>query len=379
MKVLSGIYFLTVLIALCSCQQQESIEIEYIKAGKIYTEEIIKSKYLNASAKVETDFIEQISFERADSVYLKDNNPDKVRFNSEAVALDFTQPIKQYSPEYYTLATAYYVDKAIAYYNKVFRDKINFNTQEDYRKIKVLFADQTLFTHPNLFMLNENQPFSPSIFYHEMGHVAFWTLEEDLGVKFGGLSTLHMGLLEYFTVSLFNCPVVGERVLPKSMLRYADHGYVYPQPDSMYLRRTMQLLKESYNDEIADTSSFMNMYYHISMRNAEDYLDRIVDNHRGGMLYTNTLWRIREQLGAEKTDRLVAETILSLNDYMEQRSMFYKPDSNELLKDKLMWYDFYYGLLMKNKALHGGKNQSIISGEFEKSKFPIQKVTIADK
>ncbi len=364
------------IVFFCSCKKQEAIEVDYVKGGQVYKQKIVLGKLLNDSNEINTDFIRKMSFEKVKSVYLKDNNPDKVRFRTDPLSLDFTKQIVKYSPEYYTLTTAYYVDEAIAYYNHVFDNKIDFKTQDDYRNIKVLLADYALFTHPNQYILKEKQAFSPSIFYHEVGHIAFWTLEEDLKIKFKGLSPMHVGLLEYFTVSLYDYPIVGETVFPEPLLRHADHYHVYPQPDSMKLRRTIELLKESYQEEIADTTTFMSMYYNLSMKQAEKYLDVIVGNHRGGMLYTSTLWRIREQLGKEKTDKLVAQTILALNGYLEQRPAFYSATEGEKLKDKLMWYDLYYGLIQKDKELYGGKNQSIVEKEFRASNFPVERIKL---
>ena len=146
----------------------------------------------------------------------------------------------------------------------------------------------------------------------------------------------------------------------------------------MNLRTTFNLLKESFSKEIYDTNTVVSQYYKLSLQEYDKILDKSVDNHRGGFLYTSTLWRIRQQLGQEKTDKLVAETILHLNEYMEKRSDFYIPDSDEKLKEKIMWYDLFYGLIQKDKELYGGKNKSIITTEFENSNFPIRKITVGN-
>lgn len=367
-----------VILAIGCTQKKKTVEIDYIKGGEIYSDTIYLDKLISENGQLQTAYIKQMSFETIDSAYFLDNNPDRLRFNSSPIKLDFTKPIQKYSPEYYTLATAYYVDKSVNYYIRVFNNKINFNMNEEYRNIKVLLGNFGLFTHPNQYILEENQQFSPSIFFHEIGHVAFWTLEDDLGIKFKGLSPLHMGLLEYFTVSQFNYPVVGELVLMK-LKRDATLIYSYPQPDSMKLRRSLELMKESFPlAAMSDTNSIVSKYYQLSMKSYEKNLDWIVDNHRGGLLYTSTLWRIREQLGQEKTDKLVAETILNLNTFMEKRTKFYTPDVGEELKDKIMWYDLLYGLIKKDEALFGGKDKSIIIKEFWKSNFPVDKIKVAN-
>ena len=88
------------------------------------------------------------------------------------------------------------------------------------------------------------------------------------------------------------------------------------------------------------------------------------------MVLTSTLWRIREQLGQEKTDKLVAQTILSLNIYLDKRSEFYQ-SSETPWKDKIGWYDVYYGLMQKDKELFEGKDIPIITKEFTRTGYPI--------
>lgn len=375
---MNRLYVFVLLIIMCGCKMRNTLEVDFIKNGKVLKDTIHIDKLLNDARDIKTSFINNISFEVINSAYLKNNNSEKIRFNSDSIELDFNKPIDKYSPEYYTLATSYYIDKAVRYYKRVFDNKIDFNTQKEYRNIKVLLGDYGLFTQPNQYILAENQIFSPSFFYHEVGHIAFWTLEEDLKIKFKGLSPLHVGLLEYFTVSLFDCQIVGEHVLPKTLLRSANIKCSYPQQDSMKLRRTMHLFEYAYHEQIKDTSTIVSKSYNRSMELYSNYLDVIVDNHRGGMLYTSTLWRIREQLGQEKTDRLVAKTILGLNDFMKQRSSFYQPCKLEKLKGKVMWYDLYYGLLKTDKELFKGMNWKVIEKEFIKSNFPIEKIKIAN-
>ncbi|MDR2936517.1 MAG: hypothetical protein LBU80_04155 [Rikenellaceae bacterium] len=52
----------------------------------------------------------------------------------------------------------------------------------------------------------------------------------------------------------------------------------------------------------------------------KDHL-HVEDNHRGRMIQTSTLWRIREELGREITDRLVA-AVLTLGDCLQNRPPF---------------------------------------------------------
>ncbi len=370
-----NLFTLTLITFLLGCSSpNKSLKLFYIKGGQSYSDTLIVDDFINEEGKLQTDYLKQVSFERIDSFYFLNNNPDKVRFYSKPVELDFTKQINKYSPEYYSIATVFYINKAINYYTSVFKHKIDFNIWDDYRSIKVLLGNYALLSQPNQFILEDKQLFSPSIFYHEIGHIAFWSLEDQLGIKFKGLSPLHVGLMEYFTVSLYDYPVVGELILKKAE-RNASLMYSYPQPDSMKLRRTFELLEESFPVEVADTNSFISKYNKLSLKQYDKYLDKNVDNHRGGFLYTSTLWRIREQIGQKSTDKLVAETILSLNEYMNKRSEFYSVDAEDKPQEKIMWYDLYYGLIQKDNELFDGKNNVIIASEFKKSNFPIEKIT----
>jgi len=301
-----------IVLTIGCAKQNEFLKISYVKGGQTFTDKIDINKFIIDDENIQTDYIKQMSFELIDSVNFIDNNPDKISFCSTPVELDFTKPVNEYTPEYYSIATAYYTNKCVRYYNLVFDNKIMFQKYNKYRAIKVLQGNYALFSRPNQYILEEKQLFSPSIFYHEIGHVAFWLLEGDLGIKFKGLSPLHVGLMEYFTVSLYDYPLVGELVLKKA-IRDASVIYTYPQPDSMRLRRTFALIKESFPLEMLDTNTVVAQYYNLSLQKYDKILDKAVDNHRGGFLYTSTLWRIREQLGQEKTDKLVAQTILNLN------------------------------------------------------------------
>ena len=199
---------LTILVLTIGCaNQNETIEISFIKGGQSLSEKIDIAPLLNESGTIQTGYIHQLTFENIDSVYFIDNNPDKISFISTPVELDFTSPIKKNSPEYYSIATAYYINKCVRYYNTVFDNNIKFQDYyeyNEYKDIKVLQGDYALFSRPHQYILEDKQLFSPSIFYHEIGHVAFWYLEENLGIKFKGLSPLHVGLMEYFTVSIFD-------------------------------------------------------------------------------------------------------------------------------------------------------------------------------
>lgn len=330
--------------------------------------DIVKSKdELNSS------FTRNVKCSVLDSIAYINNDPDEMIIYSTPAAVDFTKNIEPYSLEYYSIYTVHCIDEAIKYYNGLFDNSIDFNSQEKYRSVEVTLGDVPYLTTPRSFIFEEGSNPSPSLFYHELGHRAFWYLEDNLGVKFNGLTYIHMGLLEYFTVSLNDSPVVGEDALPERTIRDASRLYTYPPDSSSDLGHLLDKLKDSYPEDIKNPESNISKYYNANVESYKDYL-HIIDNHSEGMIITSTLWRIREHLGKEKTDNLVSETILELNDYMMQRRSFYTAE--EELPDRVEWYDLYFGLISMNRILNGGGKEEIFIREFTRTGFPTEKIDI---
>lgn len=379
-QTITILLFATLFLTLVSCSSPDKVYLKHVREGITYTEVIAVSKYLNQANRIQTPHIDSLEFSILDSISFMDNDPEKIIDHSSTLRLNFNKKIQPYSPEYYSIATAHYVTKGINYYNSVFDGKIDFRYDGDYNKLKVQYGDINILTTPNRFIFNKKDLISPSIFYHEVGHRAFWYLEDSLKVNFEGLSYIHMGLLEYFTVSLNNSPVVGENVLPSKMVRDASKVQTYPFTDSLSLHVSMQLLKESYPEQMKDSTLNISKYYYLTMDMYGNALVDIYDNHRTGMIITSTLWRIRDKLGQKKTDNLIAQTILHLNEYQNLRDHFYEVDNDEKLPKKIEWYDLVFGLMQTDNKLFGGENGELIMNEFKKTGFPIEKIksTIAN-
>lgn len=359
-----------------SCSTANIIDVRIIREGKTLKNSIQIGDLLDSHYQVSNHFIDAVSFAVLDSISFKDNNPDRIIVHSTPESLDFSKKIKPYSPEYYSIATAYYTTKCMNYYELLFGNKIKFNSQIDYTTIKILFGDVPLITSPKNYIYEKRAPLSPSIIYHEIGHRAFWLIESDLGIKFKGLTYIHVGLLEYFTVSLNDSPVVGEKGLPANLVRHAEYQYYYPLEDSLFLNHTLMLIKNAYMNQITDSTNNISKYYNLTQNKYKQLLFQKIDNHRAGLVITSTLWRIREQIGAEKTDKLVASTILDLNKFMEKRSQFYVADKGENVEDYLDWYDLYYGLIEKDMELFKGVDNAIITLSFRQTGFPVYKVKL---
>ncbi|HNX98804.1 MAG TPA: hypothetical protein PKK12_14100, partial [Candidatus Aminicenantes bacterium] len=321
-----------------------------------------------------SEYIDAVHFGVLASLSFTDNNPNKIILNQRPGRLDFRKAIEKGSPEYHSLLTCHYITRAIKYYDGLFGGRIDFNSQAGYKTIEVVFGEASLLSSPKKYIEEKGVVVSPSLFYHEIGHRAFWLLEDDLKIKFRGLSVIHMGLLEYFTVSLNDSPLVGEGFLPAKLLRDASHFFRYPPNETYNLDHTFRLLRDSYPQAILDPDSFIARYYQASLSHYGDKLGSRVDNHRGGMVLTSTLWRIRQRLGREKTDRLVAGTILDLNRYLGRRVSFYGVD--EAHADQVWWYEVFYGLIDKDRQWNDGANRDVIKGEFARTGYPVERVRL---
>lgn len=362
------------LIVLAGCSYQNKLELSYIKEGKIFKEKVVVDNYIDKENRIRTRYIDSLTFSIVDSILFQGGNPDKMKDYSTLVKLNFNGIITQYSPEYYAIATAHYTTKAINYYNSLFEGNIDFNKEAEYRNITAQYGDMVILTSPKRYIFEKGSLLSPSVFYHEVGHRAFWYLDDFYEVNFGGLSYIHMGLLEYFTVSLNDSPVVGECLLPSKLVRDVSLPYHYPFVDSLKMDNSFKLLKKSYTEELKDSTKNISKYISLSEKVYGDQLTGIYDNHRTALVITSTLWRIREKLGQEHTDRLVAQTILDLNKYQNRRENFYTAEKEEILSKRIEWYDLFFGLLQKEQELFEGENVEIIKNEFKTTGFSVEKV-----
>ena len=369
-RKLTGVLFIVLFFTL-SCSKNRNLELFYMKEGVLHSE-IISLDFIDKNGNINTPYIDTLKFNYLDSLNFIDMNPDNVKQFSTPYKLDFSKKIELYSPEYYSIYTIYNTTKAMEYYNKLFDNKIDFNENKVYRTIEVSIGDISALTSPNFYIYEKGTNTSPSICFHEVGHRAFWYIEDDLGIKFKGLSVIHMGLLEYFTVSLNNSPLVGEDCFPTEMVRNAEELYNYPLDESFTLRRTLELFAESYSDKIEDSTSNVAKYIAACYATYDDeILDNIFDNHRGAMVLTSTLWRVRQVIGQEKMDKLVAQTILNLNEFMDERVDFFSKEHINSLQNRIEWCDVFWGLIQKDKEFFNGENATVITTEFKKTGYLI--------
>ena len=352
------------------------LEVSCLREGRVVRERIETDDLLVDGA-IKNEYIDAVNFGVLDSVSFTDNDPNRIVLNQRPVRLDFGKAVEKDSPEYHALLTCHYITRAIEYFDRLFEGRIDFNSQAGYRTIEVVFGGASLLSSPRKYIEERGVVLSPSLFYHEIGHRAFWFLEDGLKIKFRGLSVIHMGLLEYFTVSLNDSPLVGEGFLPARLMRDASHFHRHPADETSNLDHTFRLLRDSYPRAILDPDSFIARYYRSSVSYYGDRLGRKVDNHRGGMILTGTLWRIRQQVGRKKTDRLVAGTILDLNRYLDCRASFYGVDDAHA--DQVWWYEVFFGLIDQDRRWNGGANREIIRREFARTGYPVERVRLAPR
>ena len=363
-------------LLLMSCTQNK-IEVTYLKDSQEH-KEMVYLDFISNNGAIVSPYIESVKFGYLDSISFRDGDPDNMESHISYKPLNFKKCVESYSPEYYTVYAIHNIHKVIEYYNSLFDNKIDFNSQTEYRTLEIVFGNTPLLTTPKTYCFEENSIMSPSLFFHEIGHRAFWYIESELGlnVNFNGLTIVHMGLLEYFNMSLNNSPVEVEEDpnYPNLFRRDARNNYRYPMDSTYTLRYTFKNFETVYKDEIVNPESSMSKYLSACYNTYNDYiLDNYYDNHFGGMILASTLWRIREQIRQATTDNLVTQTILNLNEYINMREDYYTGDISELYKGA-DWPDILFGMINEDKKTNNGKNSAIITDEFSKTGYPVQNI-----
>lgn len=134
-------------------------------------------------------------------------------------------------------------------------------------------------------------------------------------------------------------------------------------------------MEEMYKDDINNPNSDMSKYLWACYNTYNNYiLDNYNDNHLGGMVLASTLWRIRAKISQKTTDRIVAQTILDLNQYLKMRGDFYIGDKNKI-NTGIDWPEILFGLIDKDLKNHKGNNTKIIIDEFSETGYPVQNIS----
>lgn len=344
------------------------ISCEHITSSKnrsIYLEDFIngelKERKLNFDSfivdnEIKTPYLRELKAYRLIDIKLENNNPDKMEFIGKPMKLDFDKEPKKNSPEYFALSLVYHIGKAIKFYNKLFDNRLNFNSQDAYLKTKMYLGNAAYVSNPSNYIVHNH--IDPTLIYHEVGHRAFWMIEGQLKINLGQpISYLHMGLLEYFSAAIGNYPVIMGRAFPESLVRNLDQKFLFT--DKVMLSDTIQdadntwgNLKDPWHKKFI--SSYRNILNKIKRK--------IEDPHRAALRIAAPLWSLRKKVGGERVDQLVADSILNLCSEDNCSNQNQLPHS---------WSAFYNSLLQMDKKKYNSKYESVITQTFKNFAYPL--------
>jgi hypothetical protein len=376
------LFFTSLLLAINHVAPSQDVYKSYTlfdEAGQIM-EKPISISFLSRDGKVHDKHIQSLTVLKLDSIFYKDNDPDKQQMVGTPIDLNFNHVgdsliVKPFSPEYYAIFVAYHTLRAIEYFDSIFAGHLDFTNQSEYSNIEV-FLGRYSQSNPRQYVFTPGSRPSPTIVYHEIGHRAFWQLQDTL--KIGGPGDiLHMGLLEYFSATQANSPVILKGLVPTPLqrdisksTRYPDGVINYPDFWAMY--------HEAYKDSFAVAPAYK-LLYDVNVRmmarwdsiyKAHDVAKNVIEAHRGGMVITHPLWQLRLRLGQAKCDDLVKTAMLMLPSILKKRANYLeKPETAP--QGSAQWYDFVYALNAADDKLFTGAHRTLITDVFKDAGFDV--------
>jgi len=340
------------------------------KDGRL-TERPVRIGFLNERHQIHHPWIDSLHVFRLDSVTYEEGIPELEELHGTPLQMQFrTQNgkirLQPHTPEYYAIFSAYHTLEAIRQYEKWFGDLIDFTRKKRFRELELYMGDY-FNCNPGQYVLNPRKNVSPSVIYHEVGHRAFCQLDDTL--RIGNVFTMvHNGLMEYFTVTLADHPVIGEGMLPEPLLRDASQTVHYPE-DKYYFSDFIKDLKDSY-DPSMDCEEAMRQLYEINVERARRCTTRIEMTHQSGMLITHPLWKLREQAGAPVVDTLVVHAMRNMEETFGRREEYMKTAIYKA-EEQPQWYDLLYALYVSDQQLYKGKHLSLIQQIFRETGYRI--------
>ncbi len=348
--------------------------------GGAVVEKPVNVSFVTTDGKIHDSHIQSLTVLMLDSVTYANNDPDQQHMAGTPVRLNFNRVgdsllVKPFSPEYYAIFVAYHTIRAIEFFDSLFAGYLDFAHQSEYANIEVFlgrFAQST----PKQYVFTPGSRPSPTIVYHEIGHRAFWQLQDTL--KFGRPGDiLHMGLLEYFTTTQANSPFILEGLVPKLLWRDVSKNVKYPD-DVINYPDFWALFREAYKDSFAVAPAYK-LLYNVnvqamarwdSMYKAHDVAKNVIEAHRGGMVITHPLWELRLHLGRSQCDELVKTAMFLLpSALLERASYLEKPGSAP--QNFAVWYDFVYALTAADRKLFAGAHRNMIMDVFRQTGFDV--------
>lgn len=341
-------------------------------------EKPIRVDFLSPTDSIRHKYIRSFVAFRFDSISFLNNDPDRQQMHGSPITLRFQHRhdsllVDPFSPEYYAIFIAFHTIQAIEYFDSLFAGYIDLQRQAKYSEIE-LYLGRYGNSSPKQYVFTPGSRPSPTIVYHEVGHRVFWQLEDTLHIGSPG-DILHMGLLEYFTVSLANHPVVLEGLVPKPLQRDASHEARYPD-DILYYPDFWALYHQAYKDSFAVAPAYR-VLYEINLRRMVSWdsiykqsnvARNVVEAHKSGMLITHPLWEIRSRLGQARCDELVKTAMLLIPSVLGQRSDYLDKSMN-VPQGIAQWYDLVYALIIADERLFGGAHRQLIKQAFGNAGF----------
>lgn len=169
----------------CSTNIKKEYKTLFHGNGKLIEKNIDITSFLT-NGQLKNEYFNSINVYRLNSVSFENDNPDKTVFKGTKVILNFdVNPIvfPNNQPEYYALLTIYHATLCINYYNKLFNNKLDFNSQNNYKDVDIYLGNASFLSDPKDFIFVPNTKPSPTLVYHEIGHRAFWLLEDSMNIN----------------------------------------------------------------------------------------------------------------------------------------------------------------------------------------------------
>jgi hypothetical protein len=377
-----ALLLLSLITATCPTRAQKtyrSYTLFHDKDGAI-VEKPIFVDFVTDSGQINNTYIRSLSVFRFDSMVFHDDNPDRPEMMGSPIQLHFRHQddsllISRYSPEYYAIFVAYHTIRALQYFDTLFAGYLKFENQSKYKDIKV-FLGRYANSTPNEYVLTPGMVPSPTLVYHEIGHRAFWLLEDTLRIGPPG-EILHMGLLEYFTVSLANHPVVLEGLVPGFLVRDASKDIKYPNDIVTYEDFWPQYY-EAYKDSFVVAPAYKKLYeVNLKRMAAWDSIYKVphvarnvIEAHKSGMIITHPLWQLRSKIGQTKCDKLVKTAIVLIPSLLPKRAEYLREEV-EAPDGVARRYDFVQALKVADRKLFGAIHGQLIRSLFIGSGFDL--------
>ncbi len=186
-----------------------------------------------------------------------------------------------------------------------------------------------------------------------------------------------MGLLEYFTASQADYPVVLEGLVPKVLQRDVSKSATY-QGGIINYPEFWNLYHEAYRDSF-DVAPAYKLLYDVnvqqmarwdSMYKGQNIAKNVIEAHRSGLVIAHPLWELRCRIGQTKCDKLVKTAMLMIPSSLERRAE-YLEKSADAPQGIARWYDFLYAINAADRNLFSGAHRSMIEDEFKANGFDV--------